>query len=85
MCHDDYFEKKVDFFEQKFGSYEKSRTFALPLKNGSAETLKVLTETGAKVKKIEKFSNKIWKLKNNAYLCIPVRKTGPRKRILQVH
>ena len=35
--------------------------------------------------KIEKFWRKIWKLKNNAYLCSPVRKTGPRKRVWEVH
>ena len=31
-------------------------------------------------KKVEKFRRKIWRLKNNAYLCSPVRKTGSRKR-----
>ena len=30
-------------------------------------------------KKIEKFLKKVWRLKNNAYLCNPVRKTDGSK------
>jgi len=44
------------------------------LKNGCLtrqEFLKRLTQ-----KNFEKISIKIWKFKNKAYLCIPVRKTG---------
>ena len=49
------------------------------MKNGYAEKVKVLEKTGARIK-FQKFYEKIWKFKNNAYLCSPVRKTGPRKR-----
>ena len=50
------------------------------MKNGYAEKVKVLEKTGAKIK-FQKFHEKVWKFKNNAYLCSPVRKTGPRKRV----
>ena len=67
------------FLGRGIADLKKSRTFALPLKNGYAEKVKVLEKTGARIK-FQKFYEKIWKFKNNAYLCSPVRKTGPRKR-----
>ena len=54
----------------------KSRTFALPLKSGYAERVRVLHKTGAGSKFLKKIFEKIWKFGNNAYLCSPVRKTG---------
>ena len=33
----------------------------------------------------QNFCKKIWRIKNNAYLCSPVQKTGSRKRDLEVH
>ena len=61
---------------ERFGSNQKSRTFALPFGKRVAERPGVLGKFGWKVRKIEKFWIKIWRFKNNAYLCIPVRKTG---------
>ena len=55
-------------------------TFALPLKNGRQIRLRVHLKDLRKIK-IEKFCRKIWRLKNNAYLCSPVRKTGHKKFI----
>ena len=77
-------EKGSWIVSKKFGGLEKSRTFALPLKNGLAVRPVVLTKTGAWIK-TKKNWQKIWKLKNNAYLCSPVRITGPLTRVLKVH
>ena len=81
----DFVVKKCDFFPKKFGGYEKSRTFALPLKNGWLMRLRVLMKDWRRKKKLKNFFKKIWKFKNNAYLCSPVRKTGSRKRECEVH
>ena len=47
--------------------------------------LRVLRKTGAEMMTEKKFwkksFKKVWKFENNAYLCSPVRKTGPRKRV----
>ena len=55
-------------------------TFAIPNEKGVPERVGVLQKTGAENEfgKIffEKSFEKIWKFKNKAYLCIPVRKTG---------
>ena len=50
-------------------------TFAIPNEKG------VPTEAESslkdwRLKKLKNFCKKIWRLKNKAYLCIPVRKTG---------
>ena len=57
---------------------EKSRTFAIPFeKKGYEEFLKRLKHE----REIEKILKKIWRLKNNAYLCSPVQKTDGSKGI----
>jgi hypothetical protein len=40
-------EKSFEIVAKKFGGKEKSRTFALPLKNGRLIRLRVLRKTGA--------------------------------------
>ena len=62
-----------------FGGKEKMSTFAIPNEKGVPERVVVLQKTGAENdfrKFFEKSFEKIWKFKNKAYLCIPVRKTG---------
>ena len=69
---------------QKFGSKEKSRTFALPFEKRVADKAKSSTERLVVkrwvLKNFQNFFKKVWRLQNNAYLCNPVRKTGPWKR-----
>jgi hypothetical protein len=65
----------------KFGSKQKSRTFALPFEKRVVEKARSSYRRLTLEEKVEKFCKKIWRLKNKAYLCIPVRKTGPRERI----
>ena len=76
--------KKFKNVSEKFGSNVKSRTFAARLrKTATKKFLKRL----AQKKKIEKFCKKIWRLKNNAYLCSPFEKNGTEsslKRLLTV-
>ena len=59
-------------------------TFAIPNENGvavkAASSLKLLTLEFL-LKNFRKKFQKICRLKNKAYLCIPVEKTGPRKRV----
>ena len=57
----DFVVKKCDFFPKKFGGYEKSRTFALPLKNGWLMRLRVLMKDWRRKKKLKFFFKKIWK------------------------
>ena len=73
-------EKSLKKVHKKFGEELKSRTFALPLKNGRAARPVVLEKTDAE-RFSKKSSEKIWKFENNAYLCRPVRETGPRERV----
>ena len=50
------------------------------LKNGCLKRRRVLLKDWLQGNKLEKdfqnFSKKVWRFKNNAYLCNPVRKTG---------
>ena len=72
--------KKLKFSSEKFGSKGKNATFALPFeKRVSREGQEFLKRLTLKIKKWKIFEKKIWKLKNKAYLCIPVRKTGPHR------
>ena len=60
---------------ERFGSNQKSRTFAIPFeKRAAVKAVSSWKDWGMK-KKLKNFWKKIWKLKNNAYLCSPVRKT----------
>ena len=60
-------------------------TFAIPNENGvavkAASSLKLLTLEFLLKNFSKKKFQKICGLKNKAYLCIPVEKTGPRKRV----
>ena len=55
-------------------------TFAIPFEKRVSETPESSLENWSEAQKDKNFRQKVWKFKNNAYLCIPVRKTGPRKR-----
>ena len=60
----DFVVKKCDFFSKKFGGYEKSRTFALPLKNGWLIRLRVLMKDWRRKKKnLKIFSKRFGSLK----------------------
>ena len=73
----------------KFGSNEKSSTFALPFEKRVAdEALSSLQDWRMRIRLerfFENFSQKSCRFKKYAYLCSPVRKTGSRKRIWEVH
>ena len=73
----------------KFGSNEKSRTFALPFEKRVAdEALSSSQDWRMRIRLerfFENFSQKSCRFKKYAYLCSPVRKTGSRKRIWEVH
>ena len=55
--------KNLKIIRKRFGGLRKSRTFALPLKSGYAERVRVLEKTGAE-NKFERFLKKdleVWK------------------------
>ena len=51
-------------------------TFAIPNEKRDAYRGLEFLKRLALEKKLKNFCKKIWRLKNKAYLCIPVRKTG---------
>ena len=53
----------LKFFPKKFGGYEKSRTFALPLKNGWLIRLRVLMKDWRRKKNLKIFSKRFGSLK----------------------
>jgi hypothetical protein len=55
-------------------------TFAIPFEKRVSETAESSLKNWSEAQKNKNFQQKVWKFKKNAYLCIPVRKTGPRKR-----
>ena len=68
--------KSVKKYDKRLADKEKSRTFALPFEKRVADEAESSLKDWREKIKIEKFCKKIWKFKNNAYLCSPVRKTG---------
>ena len=73
-------EKSCKNIAKKFGDYEKSRTFALPFEKRVADEAESSWKDWRMDLIAEKFSEKscrkIWRLKNNAYLCSPDWKRG---------
>ena len=53
----------LKIFSKKFGGYEKSRTFALPLKNGWLIRLRVLMKDWRRNEKLKNFSKRFGSLK----------------------
>ena len=55
-------------------------TFAIPNERGVPEMVQEFLKKTVAEKNFKFFFEKVWKFKNKAYLCIPVRKTGPLMR-----